>query len=170
MWYANVRKFLTRFSFAILIVSGLGSCSVNSLSNVDAVTTAHFQKMALPEVNTRPEQLMNLTLTDYIGNFDSDQHYQLIYKFSSAKRSVLSSAGVDSSLNNTKMSVKYSLRDNRTGDVLTSGSIDAFVTSGAISSYHGQDVSAEFAAERLVKLLGERLYQKLQLYFMSLEV
>ena len=126
--------------------------------------------MALPDVSTRPEQLMNRVLTDYIGSFDSDPHYQLTYKFSSAKRSVLSSAGVDSSLNNTKMAVSYSLQDSRTGDVLTSGSIDAFVTSGAISSYHGQDVSAEFAAERLVKLLGERLYQKLQLYFMSLEV
>ena len=113
---------------------------------------------------------MNRALTDYIGSFDSDPHYQLTYKFSSAKRSVLSSACVDSSLNNTKMAVSYSLQDTRTGDVLTSGSIDAFVTSGAISSYHGQDVSAEFAAERLVKLLGERLYQKLQLYFMSLEV
>ena len=170
MWYANARTFLARFSFAMFIVSGLGGCSVNSLSNVDAVTTAHFQKMALPDVSTRPEQLMNRTLTDYIGSFDRDAQYQLTYKLSSAKRSVLSSAGVDSSLNNTKMAVSYSLQDNRTGDVLTSGSIDAFVTSGAISSYHGQDISAEFAAERLVKLLGERLYQKLQLYFMSLEV
>ena len=35
--------------------------------------------------------------------------------------------------------------------------------------FHGQDISAEFAAERLVKLLAERLYQKLQLYFLSLE-
>lgn len=169
MWSANARKFLALFSFAIFIVSGLGGCSVKSLSNVDATTTAHFQKMALPEVTSRSEQLMNRTLTDYIGSFDSDPHYQLTYKFSSATRSVLSSAGVDSSLNNTKMAVSYSLLDSRTGEVLTAGSIDAFATSGAISSYHGQDVSAEFAAERLVKLLGERLFQKLQLYFMSIE-
>lgn len=170
MWSANARKFLAILSFAIVLVGGLGGCSVNSLSNADAVTSAHFQKMALPEVTTRAEQLMNRTLTNYIGGFDGDTHYQLSYNFSSATRSVLSSAGVDSSLNNTKMAVSYSLQDSRTGDVLTAGSIDAFATSGAISSYHGQDVSAEFAAERLVKLLGERLYQKLQLYFMSLEV
>ena len=170
MWSVNARKFLAVFSVTMFIFGGLSGCSVNSLSNVDAVTSAHFQKMALPEVSSRPEQLMNHALTDYIGSFDSDPRYQLSYSFSSATRSVLSSAGVDSSLNNTKMAVSYSLLDNRTGEVLTAGSIDAFATSGAISSYHGQDVSAEFAAERLVKLLGERLYQKLQLYFMSLEV
>ena len=170
MWSANARKFLALLSVAIFIVSGLGGCSVKSLSNVNAVTTAHFQKMALPEVTTRSEQLMNRTLSDFIGPFDSDPHYQLAFNFSSATRSVLSSAGVDSSLNNTKMAVSYSLQDSRTGEVLTAGTIDAFATSGAISSYYGQEVSAEFAAERLVKLLGERLYQKLQLYFMSLEV
>ena len=170
MWYVNARKFLSRLSFAIFVFSGLGGCAVNSFSNVDAVTTGHFQKMALPDVSTRPEQIMNRTLIDYIGSFDKDPHFQLSYKFSSANRSILSSAGVDSSLINTKMAVSYSLTDSRTGDVLTSGIIDAFATSGAISSYHGQDVSAEFATERLVKLLGERLYQKLQLYFLSLEV
>ena len=170
MWSVNARKFLAVFSVAMFIFGGLSGCSVNSLSNVDAVTSAHFQKMVLPEVSSRPEQLMNRALTDFIGSFDSDPRYQLSYSFSSATRSVLSSAGVDSSLNNTRMAVSYSLLDSRTGKVLTSGSIDAFATSGAISSYHGQDVSAEFAAERLVKLLGERLYQKLQLYFMSLEV
>ena len=170
MWYVSVRKFLSKFSFAIFIFSGLGGCVVNSFSNVDVVTTAHFQKIELPDVSTRAEQLMNRTLIYYIGSFDKDPHFQLSYKFSSANRSILSSAGVDSLLINTKMAVSYSLTDSRTGDVLTSGIIDAFATSGAISSYHGQDVSAEFATERLVKLLGERLYQKLQLYFLSLEV
>ena len=170
MWYVNARKFLSRLSFAIFVFSGLGGCAVNSFSNVDAVTTAHFQKIELPDVSTRAEQLMNRTLTYYIGSFDKDPHFQLSYKFSSANRSILSSAGVDSLLINTKMAVSYSLTDRRTGDVLTSGIIDAFATSGAISSFHGQDVSAEFATERLVKLLGERLYQKLQLYFLSLEV
>ena len=170
MWYVSVRKFLSKFSFAIFIFSGLGGCVVNSFSNVDVATTAHFQKIELPDVSTRAEQLMNRTLIYYIGSFDKDPHFQLSYKFSSANRSILSSAGVDSLLINTKMAVSYSLTDSRTGDVLTSGIIDAFATSGAISSYHGQDVSAEFATERLVKLLGERLYQKLQLYFLSLEV
>ena len=83
---------------------------------------------------------------------------------------VLSSAGEDSSINNTKMSVSYQLRDIATDDILTSGTIDAFATSGAVSSFHGQDMSEGFAEERLINLLGERLFQKLQLYFLTLEV
>jgi hypothetical protein len=31
-------------------------------------------------------------------------------------------------------------------------------------------MSEDFAEERLIKLLGERLFQKLQLYFLTLEV
>lgn len=168
MWSVNYRKSLTIIT-VLWLAFGLGACSLSTVGNVDGNTSPHFQKIALPEVNNRAQQLMNRSLTDFVGYFDSDLHYALTYQLSSASRSVLSSAGVDSSLDTTKMSVSYSLQDIQTGDVLTDGSIEAFATSGTISSFHGQDISAEFAAERLVKLLAERLYQKLQLYFLSLE-
>ena len=168
MWSVNYRKFLNIISVLCLGFT-LFACSLSTVGNVDGTTSHHFQKIALPEVTSRARQLMNRSLTDYVGHFDSDPHYALRYELSSASRSVLSSAGVSSSLDTTKMSVSYSLQDIRTGEVLTDGSIEAFATSGTISSFHGQDISAEFAAERLVKLLAERLYQKLQLYFLSLE-
>ena len=164
----NYRKILNVISVLCLGFT-LFACSVSTIGNVDGTTSPHFQKIALPEVNNRAQQLMNRSLTDFVGYFDSDPHYSLTYQLSSASRSVLSSAGENSSLDTTKMSVSYSLQDIQTGEVLTDGSIEAFATSGTISSFHGQDISAEFAAERLVKLLAERLYQKLQLYFLSLE-
>ena len=164
----NYRKILNVISVLWLGFT-LFACSVSTIGNVDGTTSPHFQKIALPEVNNRAQQLMNRSLTDFVGYFDSDPHYDLTYQLSSASRSVLSSAGENSSLDTTKMSVSYSLQDIQTGEVLTDGSIEAFATSGTISSFHGQDISAEFAAERLVKLLAERLYQKLQLYFLSLE-
>jgi len=164
----NYRKILNVISVLWLGFT-LFACSVSTIGNVDGTTSPHFQKIALPEVNNRAHQLMNRSLTDFVGYFDSDPHYRLTYQLSSASRSVLSSAGENSSLDTTKMSVSYSLQDIQTGEVLTDGSIEAFATSGTISSFHGQDISAEFAAERLVKLLAERLYQKLQLYFLSLE-
>ena len=168
MWSVNYRMTLNIISILWLSFT-LFACSLNTIGNVDGATSPHFQKIALPEVTSRARQLMNRSLTDYVGYFDSDPHYALTYQLSSASRSVLSSAGVSSSLDTTKMSVSYSLQNIRTGEVLTDGSIEAFATSGTISSFHGQDISAEFASERLVKLLGERLYQKLQLYFLSLE-
>ena len=168
MWSVNYRMTLNVISILWLSFT-LFACSLNTIGNVDGATSPHFQKIALPEVTSRARQLMNHSLTDYVGYFDSDPHYALTYQLSSASRSVLSSAGVSSSLDTTKMSVSYSLQNIRTGEVLTDGSIEAFATSGTISSFHGQDISAEFAAERLVKLLSERLYQKLQLFFLSLE-
>ena len=67
------------------------------------------------------------------------------------------------------MSVNYSLKDNETGNELISGVVSATATSGTITSYYGQSVSAQFASERLAQLLAERVYQKLQLYFLSAE-
>jgi len=168
MWSVNYREILKFISILWLGFTQI-ACSLSTVGNVDGTTSPHFQKIALPEVNNRAQQLMNRSLTDFVGYFDSDPHYALTYQLSSASRSVLSSAGENSSLDTTKMSVSYSLQDIQTGEVLTDGSIEAFATSGTISSFHGQDISAEFAAERLVKLLAERLYQKLQLYFLSLE-
>ena len=66
------------------------------------------------------------------------------------------------------MSVNY-IEDHETGDQLTCSSISATAASGNITSHYGKDVSAQFASERLVGLLAERTYQKLQLYFLSAE-
>lgn len=166
MWCASRTIYWAILSLLIL---GLGGCSMHSLSNVDTLTSPHFKQIYLPEASDRSQQIMNRRLTDFIGSFDRDRRYDLSYQLSVASRSALSSAGQSSSLNNTKMAVSYQLRDHTSGTILTSGTIEAFATSGAISSYHGQDVSAQFASERLVKLLAERLYQKLQIYFISLE-
>ena len=67
------------------------------------------------------------------------------------------------------MSVNYSLKDNETGSELASGVVFATATSGTITSYYGQSVSGQFASERLIGLLAERVYQKLQLHFLSAE-
>ena len=170
MWCVNYCRNFKAVSLVLLSLAGLSSCSVRTLSDVDLTTSSYFQHLALPKIQSRSQQLMNRTLSDYINHFDPDAHYVLSYELSSASRSVLSSAGEDSSINNTKMSVSYQLRDIATKNILTSGTIDAFATSGAVSSFHGQDISEDFAEERLIKLLGERLYQKLQLYFLTLEV
>ena len=170
MWCVNYFKKFMALNLILLSLAGLSSCSVKTLSDVDLTTSTYFQHLALPEPQTRSQQLMNRTLSNYIGLFDPDVHYVLPYKLSTASRSVLSSAEEDSSINNTKMSVSYQLRDFETDSILTAGSIDAFATSGAVSSFHGQDISEDFAEERLIKLLGERLYQKLQLYFLTPEV
>ena len=145
------------------------ACSLHTIGEVKKLTESHLRKIELSEAQSRSEQLFRQTLERQIGSTDTDTRYQLSYSLTGASQSTLSASGSSSTLNNTKMSVNYSLEDNETGNQLTHGFISATVTSGNITSHYGTDVSARFAAERLVGLLAERTYQKLQLYFLSSE-
>ncbi len=147
----------------------LSACSVNAIGKVNQLTENHLRKIGIVESQSRSEQLFRQTLERKIGTTDTDKRYQLSYSLTGASQSSLSASGSSSTLNNTKMSVSYSLEDNETGDQLTYGSISATATSGSITSHYGKNVSAQFASERLAKLLAERTYQKLQLYFLSIE-
>ena len=147
----------------------LSACSLNAIGDVKQLTESHLRKIDVVESQSRNEQLFRQNLERKIGTTDTDKRYQLSYSLTEASQSSLSAAGSSSTLNNTKMSVNYSLEDNETGDQLTYGSISATATSGSITSHYGKDVSAQFASERLVGLLAERTYQRLQLYFLSAE-
>ena len=145
------------------------ACSLHTIGEVNRLTEGYLRKIELSEAQSRNEQLFRQTLGRQIGSNHTDTRYKLSYSLTGASRSTLSASGSSSTLNNTKMSVSYSLKDNETGNELTSGVVSATATSGTITSYYGQRVSAQFASERLVQLLADRVYQKLQLYFLSAE-
>ena len=145
------------------------ACSLNTIDEVKQLTESHLRKIDIIEPDSRNEQLFKQTLKRKFGTTDTDKRYQLSFDLTGGSQSNLSALGSSSTLNNTKMSVNYSLEDNETGNQLTYGSVSATATSGSITSYYGKDVSAQFASERLVGLLAERTYQKLQLYFLSTE-
>jgi len=145
------------------------ACSLHTIGDVNKLTENHLRKIDLSEARSRSEQLLRQTLQRQIGSAHTDTRYNLSYSLTGANVSTLSASGSSSTLNNTKMSVNYSLKDKETGIELTSGSVSATATSGTITSYYGQSVSGQFASERLVQLLAERVYQKLQLHFLSAE-
>lgn len=159
------------FGFVGLIVLGLflASCSVQTVSQMHQLTDTNLRKINFPEATSRTEQLLNHALESQIGSPDTDKRYELNYSITSATSSSLSASGSSSTLKNTQMSVSYELTQIETGEMLTKGTVSASATSGTITSYYGQDVSARFASERLVRLLAERVHQKLQLYFLSAE-
>ena len=166
-----VKKLVERVSPIVLATIYLffSACSLHTIGEVKKLTESHLRKIDLSEAQTRSEQLLRQTLERQIGSTHTDTRYNLSYSLTGASLSTLSASGSSSTLNNTKMSVNYSLKDNETGNELTSGVVSATATSGTITSYYGQSVSAEFASERLVQLLAERVYQKLQLHFLSAE-
>ena len=145
------------------------ACSLHTIGEVNKLTESHLRKIDLSEAHSRSEQLLRQTLQRQIGSAHTDTRYNLSYSITGANVSTLSASGSSSTLNNTKMLVNYSLKDKETGIELTSGVVSATATSGTITSYYGQSVSGQFASERLVQLLAERVYQKLQLHFLSAE-
>ncbi|MBL81973.1 MAG: hypothetical protein CMM80_05445 [Rhodospirillaceae bacterium] len=169
MSFVNTTMRKTLLFHLLAVYLCLSACSLNAIGEVKQLTESHLRKIDIVESQSRNEQLFRQTLEQRIGTTDTDKRYQLSYRLTGANQSSLSAAGSSSTLNNTKMSVNYSLEDNETGNQLTHGSISATATSGSITSHYGKDVSAKFAAERLVGLLAERTYQKLQLYFLSAE-
>ena len=163
----TMKKMLLFYPLAVCLF--LSACSLNTISEVNQLTEGHLRKIHIVQSKSRSEQLFRQTLERKIGTTDTDKLYQLSYNLTGASRSSLSASGSSSTLNNTKMSVNYRLKDNETGDQLTYGTISATATSGSITSHYGKDVSVQFASERLARLLAERTYQKLQLYFLSAE-
>ena len=162
-----VEKFVPIVLAAIYLF--FSACSLHTIGEVKKLTESHLRKIELSEAQSRNEQLFRQTLERQIGSTHTATRYNLSYSLTGASRSTLSASGSSSTLNNTKMSVNYSLKDNETGNELTSGVVSATATSGTITSYYGQSVSAQFASERLAQLLAERVYQKLQLHFLSAE-
>ena len=145
------------------------ACSLHTIGEVNKLTESYLRKIDLSEAQSRSEQLLRQTLRRQIGSAHTDLRYDLSLSLTGASVSTLSASGSSSTLNNTKMSVNYSLKDKESGIELTSGVVFATATSGTITSYYGQSVSEQFASERLVQLLAERVYQKLQLHFLSAE-
>jgi len=145
------------------------ACSLHTIGEVNKLTESHLRKIDLSEAQSRNEQLLRQTLQRQIGSAHTDTRYNLSYSLTGANVSTLFASGSSSTLNNTKMLVNYSLKDKETGIELTSGVVSATATSGTITSYYGQSVSEQFASERLIGLLAERVYQKLQLHFLSAE-
>ena len=166
-----VKKLVEKMVPIILVTIHLffSACSLHTIGDVKKLTESHLRKIELAEAQSRSEQLLRQTLERQIGSAHADTQYYLSYSLTGASLSTLSASGSSSTLNNTKMSINYSLKDNETGNELTSGVVSATATSGTITSYYGQSVSAQFASERLVQLLAERVYQKLQLHFLSAE-
>ena len=166
-----VKKLVEKMVPIILVTIYLffSACSLHTIGEINKLTENHLRKIDLSEAQSRNEQLLRQTLQRQIGSAHTDTRYNLSYNLTGANVSTLSASGSSSPLNNTKMSVNYSLRDKETGIELTSGVVSATATSGTITSYYGQSVSGQFASERLVQLLAERVYQKLQLHFLSAE-
>jgi len=163
---ALMKPFLT----AILLCCGLmtlSACQTISISELNSQTQTEIDRIDIGQADNRLKQIFNRTLDDNLNQQSALRDLALTTTLTATNSSTLAVQGKSSSLSKTTMTLSYSLSDKMDGTVLTSGTVSATATSGAVTSYYGQEKSREFATERLTEQLADRLSLRLRRYFLK---
>ena len=146
----------------ILLLAGCGAVSVQNLSSLQS---SQLAEVAFDTPKDRSEQLFIRGFRKVSGQEVADPLYQLSFQLSYSSSRRLSVRGTSSSLTSSDMALRYQLISLETGELVTSGSLSAEASSGAVSSFYAQTASEHHAEERLAELLGTRLAERLTSYF-----
>ena len=161
MWWAR-RAYLAGAALLVLLLAGCGAVSVQSLGNLQ---NSQLAEVGFDTPKNRSEQLFIRGFRKVSGQQVADPRWQLSFQLSYSASSRLSVRGKGSSLTSSDMALRYQLISLETGELVTSGSLSAEASSGAVSSYYAQSASARHAEERLAELLGTKLAGRLTSYF-----
>ena len=161
-----INKYLKILFIVFFVTSSFSSCSNISFKNIDNKTSESFNLIKLKKPTNRIEQIFNQSFrTKIITNKEFKPVYFLDYEIISSSSNTLSVKGRNSIFNNNEMKINYYLKNLSDYDIISKGIIKANALSGTISSYYTQEKSSQFATERLSKLLAQKVFQKLQIFF-----
>ncbi len=160
MWWAR-RAYLAGAALLVLLLAGCGTVAVQSLGNLQ---NSQLAEVGFDAPKNRSEQLF-IRPSKVSGQEVAEPRWQLSFQLSYSASSRLRVRGKGSSLTSSDMSLRYQLISLETGELVTSGSLSAEASSGAVSSYYAQSASERHAEERLAELLGTRLAERLTSYF-----
>ena len=132
---------LSNLVFIIITSFFLFNCSNITFDKIDNKKNDSINLIKLKKPSTRIEQIFNQTFYSKMANSDLKSKYKLNYEIKSSLQ-------------------KISDKQN-----ISSGTIKVNALSGTISSYYTQEKSSQFASERLSKLLAQKVFQKIQIYF-----
>ena len=154
------------FALALLsLVTACADLSVTPLASNDQAANAEVNIVA---VAGRNGQLYTRTLKQRLHvNEAAIAEYDLFSSLSSSSSSTLSVRGASSTLKKMTMAVSFQLLNLKTGEIVLQDQVTSEATLGAVTSYFGQDESERNARARLAQLLGNRVAQRIQLYFIS---
>ncbi len=156
---------LSNLVFIIITSFFLFNCSNITFDKIDNKKNDSINLIKLKKPSTRIEQIFNQTFYSKMANSDLKSKYKLNYEIKSSSSSTLSVKGRASTFNNNEMEINYSLQKISDKQNISSGTIKVNALSGTISSYYTQEKSSQFASERLSKLLAQKVFQKIQIYF-----
>jgi len=160
-------SFFKSLIIVIFALSALGACQTLSPLEITERTQSQIDRIDIGEADTRFEQIFYRALSDNLNQTTRLRDYDLTISLSQSNSSTLAVKGQSSNLSKTEMSLRYTITDKMTGDVVTQGSISATATSGTVSAYYAQDKSTQFAAERLTIQLADKLALRLRRHFLD---
>ena len=153
---------------AFAMLSFVAACADLSVTPLASNGEAAHAEVNIVQVGGRNGQLYTRTLEQRLHVNDAAMaEYDLVSSLSSSSSSTLSVRGTSSTLKKMTMSVSFQLLHLKTGEIVLRDSITSEATLGAVTSYFGQDESERNARARLAQLLGNRVAQRIQLYFIS---
>ena len=160
-------SFFKSIIISIIAFSALAACQTLSPLEISMRTQSEIDRIDIGDANTRFEQIFLRALSDNLNQTTRLRDYDLTISLSQSNSSTLAVKGKSSNLAKTEMSLRYTLKDKMTSEVITQGSISATATSGTVSAYYAQDKSKQFAAERLTIQLADRLALRLRRHFLD---
>ena len=163
---ANLRAFQLVFSMLCgLVLAGCSDLSVRQLGDNNQEV---LRQIAVVPTAGREGQLYHRELQKllYIGG-QLPENYELTSSILVSASSTLSVQGASSTLKKMSMKTSFELRSLTNGKIILADNITADATLGTVTSLYGQEKSEIHARERLAILLAQRVFRRLQLYFLD---
>ena len=139
---------------AVIMLVVLSACATSGVSDY---AQSEVNKVSVTGNENRNEQLFRQEIQNLIKASD-DQRYDLSFE-------ITPNRGDDS----IRMTVNYSVYDQKAGKVIITKSASSSVSIGAVSSEFSEEQAFVYAEERLSKLLAQKVYQRLLIHFSATE-
>ncbi len=143
-------------------------CSTVTIGQLDKQVSAKLSFVSVVDTDGRAGQLYSRALRQALYAYgQASPTYDLTSSISVSSSSTLSVRGFTSTFKKMSMVANFTLTKQGGGDVLLRDTVTADVTLGTVSSLFGQDQSELHARDRMATLLGQRVAQRVQLYFLE---
>ena len=163
MWWHKLK-----FAYCMALLLAFAGCSTLNIGQLDETIIAKVSSVSVVETGGRAGQLYSLALRQALYTHgQSIPAYELASSISVSSSSTLSVRGVSSTFKKMTVIANFKLTKQADGGVLLQDTVTADATLGTVSSFFGQDQSEFHARDRMVRLIAQRVAQRIQLYFLE---
>ena len=163
MWWRKLK-----FLFHMIFLLAASGCSTIIIGQLDENISGEISSVSVVETTGRDGQLYSRALSKELYLYgQTTPAYELTSSISVSSSSTLSARGATTTFRKMTMTSNFKLTKLGGGDVLLKDAVSVDVTLGTVSSLFGQDQSELHARDRMVKLIAQRVAQRIQLYFLK---